>query len=155
MTSKETFEDCFNLLCGEMIGDGIHRDVFECRIDPTLVVKVENDGDWRYFANVHEMKFWNDHEDSPKIARWLAPCKWLSPEGKVLLQRRVQPIRDSDELPAKLPAFLNDVKRENYGWLDGKLVCFDYAMWKATPSLIPKKADWGKAPGAGQDSSKD
>ena len=136
------FEDAFNLLCGEKLGSGIHRDVFECRINRKLVVKVETDLPWRYFANVQEMKFWNDHERCAQVAKWLAPCEYLSPDGLIMLQRRVRPIHADDELPDKLPAFLTDVKRTNYGWLDGKLVCFDYAMTIPNPSVRLRKCDW-------------
>lgn len=136
------YEDAFNLLCGDKIGEGIHRNVFACRLRPELVVKVECSGDWRYFANVHEMKFWSDHQHRETVAKWLAPCEYLSPDGRVLLQRRVDPIRDADTLPDKLPSFLTDVKRDNFGLLDGKIVCFDYAMTIPTPSLRPKKVEW-------------
>lgn len=140
--SLPAFEDAFNLLCHEKLGSGIHRDVFACRIDPKLVVKVETDLPWRYFANVHEMKFWTDHQHYEKVAKWLAPCDYLSPDGLILLQRRCEPLRDNDVLPDKLPAFLTDVKKDNYGWLDGRIVCFDYALNIPSPSLRPKKAVW-------------
>ena len=54
------YEDAFNMLCGDLLGEGIHRKVFECKIRPDLVVKVESDTTSRYFANVLEMKFWCD-----------------------------------------------------------------------------------------------
>lgn len=142
MTNSASFEDAFNLLCGNKIGGGIHRTVFECRLRPDLVVKVEDSGDWRYFANVHEMKFWSDNQYTPKIAKWLTPCEFLSPDGRVLLQRRVEPLRSTDKLPDKIPSFLTDVKRDNFGILDGNVVCFDYAMTIPSPSLRQKKVEW-------------
>lgn len=141
MTDAKSFEDAFNLLCGEKIGEGIHRTVFECRLRPDLVVKVETSGEWRYFANVQEMKFWSEHQYYDKVARWLAPCDFLSPDGRILLQRRCDTLRDVD-LPEKLPAFLTDVKRSNFGVLDGRIVCVDYAMTIPSPSLRLKAADW-------------
>lgn len=140
--TNPAFEDAFNLLCRDQLGKGIHRDVFECRINPKLVVKVENDLPWRYFANVHEMKFWNDNQHCEAIAKWLAPCEYLSPDGLILLQRRCEPLRDSDKLPDKLPSFLTDVKKDNYGMLDGRLVCFDYALNIPSPSTRAKKVEW-------------
>ena len=137
-----TFEDAFNLLCGKLLGEGIHRKVFECRIRPDLVVKVEHDTDWRYFANVLEMRFWDDHQYFDKVAQWLAPCEYMSPDGRILLQRRTLPIVDSSALPAQLPAFLSDVKVDNFGILDGRLVCVDYAMTIPNPSTRLKKVDW-------------
>lgn len=134
--------DAFNLLCGRKLGGGIHRDVFECRLRPDLVVKVETDTNWRYFANVHEMKFWDDNQYHKAVSRWLAPAEYLSPDGRILLQRRVEPIRESDKLPEKLPAFLSDIKRDNFGWLDGRLVSVDYALAPNNPSLRLRKVDW-------------
>lgn len=140
--SNKAFEDAFNLLCHTKLGSGIHRDVFTCRIRDDLVVKVEIEKDFREFANVDEMRFWCNNQYTPAIARWLAPCEYMSPDGRILLQRRVQPIRDTDKLPEKLPTFLTDIKRENFGWLNGKLVCIDYAFTIANLSTRLRKANW-------------
>lgn len=141
---NETFEDAFNLLCGKQLGSGIHRDVYECRIRPDLVVKVENSlqGEWRSFANVQEHQFWTDNEYAPAVAKWLAPCEYLSPDGRISLQRRARPVQQGDALPDKLPSFLTDLKDENFGWLDGQLVAVDYAMTITTASTRLRKADW-------------
>lgn len=144
MSDERTHEDAFNLLCGRLIGEGIHRKVFRCRIRDDLVVKVECDENWRYFGNVHEMKFWNDHEHQPHIVKWLAPCEYLSPDGRIMLQKRTIPLRDGDEIPDKLPSFLTDIKRENFGLIDGKIVCHDYAMTIPAPSMRLKKVEWGR-----------
>lgn len=95
-----------------------------------------------YFANVLEMKFWSDNQYHAPIAKWLAPCDYLSPDGLILLQRKCEALRESDKLPDKLPSFLTDVKRDNYGWLDGRIVCFDYALNISSPSARMKKAGW-------------
>lgn len=86
-----TYEDAFNLLCGKLVGEGIHRKVFECRLRDDLVVKVEPEENWRYFANVLEMRFWNDHEHYKKVADWLN----AHPARKVLLHRDGAAIADS------------------------------------------------------------
>ncbi len=142
MTNPVTFEDAFNLLCAEKIGGGIHRTVFACRLRPELVVKVEDEDGFRYFANVHEMKFWNDNQHDEKVAKWLAPCDYLSPDGRILLQRRIAPLREADVLPDKLPAFLADIKRDNFGVLDGRIVCADYAMTIPSTNMRAKKVSW-------------
>lgn len=139
--NQETFEDSFNLLCGDKIGQGAHRTVYACKLCPDLVVKVEPD-DYRYFANVLEMKFWNDHEHYPKVARWLAPCTHLSPEGRILLQKRADPLPKDFQPPDQMPSFLTDFKRENYGILGGQLVCIDYAMTIPNPSIRLKRVNW-------------
>lgn len=140
MSTAECFEDAFNLLCGTLLGEGVHRKVFACRLRPELVVKVEQEPAFRYFANVHEMKLWND--SSVKEAEWLAPCRFLSPDGRILLQDRADPVPSSYELPERMPSFLTDFKRENFGILKGKLVCIDYAMTVPSYNGRLKRVNW-------------
>lgn len=137
-----TFEDAFGLLCGNKLGDGIHRTVFECRLRDDLVVKVEKENVWRFFANVHEMKFWSDHRNNSAIAKWLAPCDYLSPDGRILLQKRVRMVQPMDVVPDTLPQFLTDIKRDNFGWIGDQLVTVDYALTDTNASLRIKKAVW-------------
>lgn len=142
---KPTAVDTFNMLCGDRIGRGIHREVFECKLIPTAVVKVEvNDGAYRSFMNVNEMAFWNDNRFYSLVRKWLAPCHFLSPDGYILLQERVRPCIASDikKLPKQLPYFLTDTKFGNYGWYQGRIVCCDYAIITPTPSVKMRKADW-------------
>lgn len=129
--------DAFNMLCGDKLGSGAFRDVFKCKLLPDMVVKVETDTAYRDFANAKEMRFWCDHQHHSEIAKWLAPCTYLSPDGRVMLQKRVSPITDA-EMPAKLPAFLADIKPDNFGRLDGRIVCVDYAIVFLRPSLAMK-----------------
>lgn len=140
MSTAECFEDAFNLLCGALLGEGVHRKVFACRLRPELVVKVEAEPAFRYFANVHEMKMWND--SSLKEAEWLAPCRYLSPDGRILLQDRADPVPGDYEMPERMPSFLTDFKRENFGILRGKLVCIDYAMPIPSYNSRLKKVNW-------------
>lgn len=136
-------KDALDLLCGKELGAGIHRKVFECRLRPDLVVKVEQeDTPWRSFANAQEMRFWCDYMHCPDVAKWLAPCEFMSPDGRLLLQRKVQPVPSDYKLPPRLPEFLTDIKRDNFGLLDGKLVCVDYAMLVLNPSLKMQKVEW-------------
>lgn len=130
------------LLCCDKIGGGVFRDVFSCRIQSDLVVKVEIDQEWRSFENVKAMRFWSEWQYVVKIKLWLAPCEYLSPDGRILLQRRADPIPASFELLDKLPTFLTDIKRENFGLFEGRLVCIDYAMTIMDASTRLKKAEW-------------
>ncbi len=147
MSRDQVFEDAFNLLCGKRLGAGIHRDVYACRLRPDLVVKVENsaDDEWRNFANVQEHRFWSDHQYASAISTWLAPCEYLSPDGRISLQRRVKPVHSDDKLPEKLPAFLTDLKDENFGWLEGRLVAVDYAFTIPAVSTRLRKAEWNRS----------
>jgi hypothetical protein len=143
VTDHSVHEDAFNLMCGQLLGAGIHRKVFACRIDLNLVVKVEIPNDWRSFANVKEMEFWNEYRDMPKVAKWLAPCEFLSPDGRILLQKRAQPVEAKD-LPEKMPNFLTDFKVANFGRIDGQIVCVDYAWHTLKASLRESKVVWGQ-----------
>jgi hypothetical protein len=142
--SKRIFKDALDILCSdEEIGSGYSRDVFDCRLDSKLVVKVERDDKhYRSFNNVMECTFWNDNQYNPKIAKWLAPCEYLSPDGFILIQQKAAPIPDDYKLPDKLPSFFTDIKRENFGLLNGRLVCIDYAAHIENPSLRLKKVEW-------------
>lgn len=140
---KETYEDAFNLLCGELLGEGIHRKVFACRIRRDLVVKVEDDTKVnRSFANAFESRFWGDYQHAPAVAKWLAPVEYMSPDGRILLQTRAEPIPWDFHLPDKLPGFLTDVKRENFGLIEGRLVCLDYSSTVLDAGTRLKKAYW-------------
>jgi len=141
-TKTRLFEDAFNLLCGDKLGEGYSREVFSCTLRPDLVVKVEA-SETRRFANIHEMKFWDDNYYRKKISAWLAPCEYLSPDGRLLLQKRCDPIPSSMKMPSKVPSFLADVKRENFGLLGKKIVCFDYAITILNPSTRLKKSHLG------------
>jgi hypothetical protein len=145
MSDQKIFEDTFNLLCGRFIGEGVHRKVFECKLRPDLVVKVESvdDNGLRNFMNVFEMNFWDRNEYNKKVSEWLAPCEYLSPDGCILLQKKTEPV-SKNVLPDKLPAFLTDIKPTNFGMLNGKIVCIDYAMTIENPSVRMKsvKKQW-------------
>lgn len=136
------YMDAFNLLCGKKLGSGIHRDVFECKLRPDLVVKVETNTDYREFANVREMRFWCDNEHASAVSKWLAPCECLSPDGRILLQKRCEPVPNKYSLPTQLPVFLTDTKTNNFGILDGRLVCVDYAITINNPSTRLRKAEF-------------
>lgn len=141
---QATFEDAFNFLCHDVLGQGIHRKVFSCRFRDDVVVKVEDNGDnpMRSFANVREMDFWTYWRDHEPVAKWLAPCEYLSPDGRLMLQKRVDPTPSDFPLPEKLPAFLTDHKKSNFGIYEGRLVCVDYATVIHGKNIQPRKAFW-------------
>jgi hypothetical protein len=131
----------FNMLCGRRLGSGINRDVFVCALDPTLVVKVEPDVEHRSFANVLEHGNWEAFCDTKEVAKWLAPCVRMSPCGLILLQKRVTPLRRS-ELPERVPNFLTDLKLENFGLYEGRVVCCDYSIMITRIAGGMQVADW-------------
>lgn len=135
------FEDAFNLLCGAKVGDGMSRTVFECELWKGHVVKVEKDP--HRFQNVLEWEVWRRVSET-SLCRWFAPCKHLSPNGQILIMERTYPA-PPDLYPKKMPAFFTDMKRENFGILDGKLVCHDYAvnlLMERGMTRAFRNADW-------------
>lgn len=134
--------DAFHLLCGDRLGYGMSRSVFACTLHRNCVVKVEEGAG--QFQNVVEWETWRRVEGTP-FAKWFAPCMWISPNGSVLIMARTTP---APEYPERMPAFLSDFKRTNYGMHEGRLVCHDYGthlMFEhgMTKRLI--KADWWDA----------
>lgn len=141
MSDNRTHEDAFDLLCGDLIASGTTRHVFGCRLQTDLVVKVEIIKDWRTFENVKEFNVWQFYSNNEGL-KWLAPCKAISPDGRILLQKRCDPLPTGFELPEKLPYFLNDLKPENFGIYQGRLVCLDYALTYLQASMRMEKAKW-------------
>lgn len=130
--SVTALRDLAGLFLGEMLGSGVGRTVYVLATDPSKVVKFETTAG--SFQNVIEWQTWNDLQGT-RVARYLAPCHWISPCGIVLVQSRVQtlPTLEAEACgggrslrKVQLPEFLTDLKRENYGLLDGRVVACDY-----------------------------
>lgn len=117
--------EMFSLLCGEKLGRGIGRRVFVMRTNPLYVVKIEiGTGS---FQNQIEWEIWCALMKVPAAAKWLAPCISISAGGIVMIQKRTEPIQ-THRLPEKMPSFMGDFKKENYGWLGKQIVCHDYGL---------------------------
>ena len=114
--------DVFKMLCGDFITNGMSRDVFISAVDKSCVVKVETQID--YFQNVEEWETWKEVEDT-EFAKWFAPCCRISQVGMLLIQKRTSRPAEN-QWPDRLPAFLTDTKKSNYGMFEGRLVCHDY-----------------------------
>jgi len=142
LKNQATHLDAFSLLCGEKIGEGSSRMVFECRLRRDLVVKVEKECNWRAFDNVKELTNWEDAKNRPALKKWLAPIEFASPDCRILLMHRAEPLPISYKLPDKMPAFLNDLKPENFGLIDGNLVCVDYAIIRLQLSARLRAVKW-------------
>lgn len=141
--SKPSAQDMFDMLCGKFLGEGCFREVFEFRLDPEYVIKFETRGEC--FANATEWQIWNrvcewDSDDK----NWFAPCWAISPRGDWLIQKRTKPVATKD-LPERVPNCFTDLKDDNWGWLEDRVVCHDYSchlmVEKAMNGRL-KKADW-------------
>jgi len=128
MSNLDIGMEAFNLFCGKLLGQGIDRKTFVLATDPAFVVKVEEDERRLRFQNILEWQVWCAATDVGKEAtQWLAPCVHLSPDGRILIQRRTQPLI-LDKRPKKMPVWLSDFKADNYGMLDGRVVAHDYGL---------------------------
>lgn len=116
--------DLHSLTLGKQIGQGESRTVYEWRPNPAWVIKHENDA--HTFQNPAEWNLWQQHQHEPNgIRSWLAPCHLISHNGIWLIQARTTPARTEDlDL---VPKWFGHVTVDNFGWLDGRLVCHDYA----------------------------
>lgn len=136
MSNKRLFRQAFNLLCDEKIGQGMSRTVYSSKLLPHCVIKVEDSH--AKFQNIVEWETWHAAIGT-KASAWLAECKWISGDGSILVMERTRPAAPS-EIPAKVPDWLTDFKRSNYGmvattWQHGakkgqpgksRFVCHDY-----------------------------
>lgn len=141
LTSTIAGKEFFEFVCGDLLGCGIHRVVFEYKPDPTCVIKYQYQPG---FENMKEWELWDGLQLTP-ISDWLAPCVSISENGIWMVQKRTKPLPDNYKYPDRVPRFMTDLKRANFGIYKGRLVshdyanhlCINYAITKAT-----KKADW-------------
>lgn len=135
-------KDVAGFFVGAHLGSGESRDVFAAAQCPTQVLKIETGHS--SFYNIREWDIWQEVKRGP-MAKWLAPCIAISGSGIMLVQARTKPLVKTDKLPARVPAFLCDIKPSNWGWYKGRIVCHDYGhnnvIWAGlTSSLV--KANW-------------
>lgn len=144
-----THVEAFDLLCDERIGYGMSRQVFTSKLLPGCVIKVEQDAG--RFQNVMEWETWQRVRDTP-ASRWFAECKWISPNGRILIMERTRPAAAS-EFPDKVPVFLSDLKRTNFGMARSSgekewFVCHDYGtnlLFEHGMTKRLKRAEWWDA----------
>lgn len=143
---SKAFEEAFNMLCGDKIGGGCSREVFECKLVPGCVVKVELHP-WG-FENIAEWLTWQVVDGTP-AQRWFALCRRISPDGKLLIMERTRPAAKS-QMPRNVPVWCSDLKLSNWGF-EGEsktVVCHDYGSMSAkifargVETKLLKKAEW-------------
>lgn len=127
-----------SLCLGECLGEGVSRKVYNFTLNDIYVVKVEIDTAFNVKQNLLEWDFWQQNVDNKSVTDWLAPVVAVSACGTFLVQRKVTPIPHDYQLPTHLPTFLNDIKVQNFGLLDGKFVCVDYGMYTVIPNTKMK-----------------
>jgi hypothetical protein len=139
-----TSMDFWKIMAGDRLGYGMSRSVYDCRLDPTLVMKIEvTEGK---FQNIVEFELWSRYMHYEKVAKWLAPVDSMSSNGTVMLMKKTMPLT-VDQFPDEIPAFFGDIKLENFGMLDGRVVCHDYGTGfhenpRSGNRKVKKGVDW-------------
>ena len=85
--------DLILTLCGEKLGSGSYRSVYEFNMNPSkMVVKVEPKST---DCNIAEFLLWDEIQglkgNLAWVKEWFAPIHWCSPNGKVLIMERTKP----------------------------------------------------------------
>lgn len=119
----EIFEEAYNLICGDLLGEGISRKVYDCRIIPDAVVKVEKSN--YSFTNIREYEAWGVVGNHKVLGKMFAPVLHISPDGKMLIMGKTT---QAYSFPDKLPVCMQDTKSANYGMYNGRFVCHDYGV---------------------------
>jgi hypothetical protein len=134
-------------MCGELLGRGVHRDVYVLKQDPRYVVKIERDPSTGSFANVTEWRNYINNKEWKFLGDWLAPCELINETGQVLIQRRVsREGKTKKDYPKEIPCMFTDTKYINFGWIGDRFVCCDYsylAYFSTTKSPWKKVRWWG------------
>lgn len=146
MTAQEDFKtpihrDTFDILAGQHIGAGSFRDVWTLRCDHSCVLKFETTSG--SFYNIYEHELWQEVKDDKVLSQWFAPVLDISANGIVLVQRRTYPVRKED-LPTKVPAFFDDLKANNWGWYEGRVVCHDFGHRSVLRTGLTKRMKTAK-----------
>lgn len=116
--------DLFRLVADKKIGSGIAREVWSMSLNRDFVMKIESGAE--SFQNVAEWETWQKVKYTA-YARWFAPCIKISSCGTILIQKRTSPVLKT-MLPAKVPSFFTDLKKENWGMIGNRHVCHDYGI---------------------------
>ena len=126
--NSDVITDMVNSLCGQHLGDGLYRSVYEYQLDHNYVIKLEGAST---NCNLVEYLMWEEIKglcnDLAWVKEWFAPVKWISPNGRVLVMRKT--VQKNRPRPDKVPKFLWDVKANNFGWIGNKFVCHDYGQF--------------------------
>lgn len=122
--------DIFTTLCGNFIGEGATRCVFEHNLDNRFVVKVAI-CPAGVRANIIEHEVWKEVEGLTRnlewVKDWFAPVIYISENGNVLIMRKTE-IKPNKKKPNQVPKFLLDCYERNFGWIGNKYVCHDYGF---------------------------
>lgn len=129
-------------LLGEFVGRGQSRDVYKSPIDKNIVIKIAYNAQG-IIDNTDEWSLWCLSEGKD-LRNWLCPIIGVFGDGRVLYMRRAEHAPESGlKSFKKVPEIFGDVHIHNWGYFEGRLVCFDYAINNS--ASVPKKLKMKKA----------
>lgn len=137
--SAAMHRELFWMLCQERLGGGVSRVCWSSALLPDCVIKVEENS--QCFQNIIEWETWSRVRGTP-FEKWFAPCRWISSNGSVLIMAKTS---KPAKYPDKVPAFMTDLKTDNWGIYKGKFVCHDYGyhlLMERGMTKRMRKADW-------------
>lgn len=132
--------------CGKLLGEGSYRSVYELKIDPRYVVKIEKDPQDGNFCNVSEYRNYMDYTYCEMVKKWLAPILTINETGQVMVQRRVK--MKWEDYPSHVPEWFTDTHPGNFGFIGNRFVCIDYStiihhkIPNSDKIIRYKKVDW-------------
>lgn len=133
---------------GKRIGQGESRKTYVFLPDDRYVLKWEPKPHRTGFSNISEWQAWLNTAHTPELKKWLAPCVTITTDGVILVQERCERLRDhpdnKKDYPKEIPNVFVDVKRDNWGKLKGRFVCFDYPYFQLQYKII--RARWRRPP---------
>jgi len=148
LTWQDASTDLVLCMLGKQLGEGVYRSVYEYNLDPKYVIKIEPRNTE---CNMSEYMLWDEirglKNELAWVKDWFAPIKYISPNGKILVMERAYE-KPQKERPRKVPKFFSDCKRDNWGWIGNKFVCYDYGFlhrfikYENKFKTIPKDAWW-------------
>jgi len=128
-------------MIGKRLDGGVARDVYGLKFPPegcASVVKFETVA--KSFQNIIEWEVWNQVVGT-KWEKWFAPCCSIGDCGIALIQRQTTPLI---AFPKRIPSFMTDNKKCNWGEYEGRPVCHDYGIMAAISIKGAKmvKVEW-------------
>jgi hypothetical protein len=134
-----------NKFCGDIIGSGVYRKVYEFLPNNKFIVKVQPAP---AFQNQLEYMIWREIKGNYWYNRWFAQVLWMNEKGTILVMRKARPVRNQNHptyKSMKIPHFFSDIHSGNYGWIGKRFVCFDYGNTPITKGwnlLRMRKLKW-------------
>lgn len=126
---------------GDYLGSGVYRDVYVNNLNKKQVIKIAKDG-YGAVANMKEFDIWCEvvgfKNGLQWVKDWFCPVVSLSSNGAILIMERTFD-KPGKKKPDKIPAFLFDTHKGNFGWLGNRFVCHDYASIPFFRDTVKKK----------------